>query len=179
VADVQGLIDAFNLDDAMCTYLDERWQKFNSEAIARAERMAREQRESASQALRAINVDGTASEAIAVLQTNLADVTSSRETIGHAIAVLAPHAELDTAIVVRGIESVTCRAVTVLVTQGLSNAEIAERLTIDVATVEHLLGAIYQQLQVTSRAQLIVWCLPHLGAMAPAPQATAHNGEVA
>ncbi len=50
-----------------------------------------------------------------------------------------------------------------LVTQGLSNKEVANQLFVTEKTVKFHLTNIYKKMNVKSRAQLIVWCLPHLG----------------
>lgn len=49
-----------------------------------------------------------------------------------------------------------------LVTQGLSNKEIADRLFVTEKTIKFHLTNIYKKMQVKSRSQLIVWCMPHL-----------------
>ena len=49
-----------------------------------------------------------------------------------------------------------------LVTRGLSNKEIANQLFIIEKTVKFHLTNIYKKLFIKSRAQLIVYCLPHL-----------------
>ncbi len=49
-----------------------------------------------------------------------------------------------------------------LVTQGLSNKEVANRLFVTEKTVKFHLTNIYKKMSVKSRAQLIVWCLPHM-----------------
>ena len=48
-----------------------------------------------------------------------------------------------------------------LTTKGLSNKEISDRLFITEKTVRFHLTNIYKKLDVKSRAQLIVYCLPH------------------
>lgn len=53
--------------------------------------------------------------------------------------------------------------VTELVSKGLSNKEIANQLFITEMTVRFHLANIYKKMNVKSRAQLIVYCLPHLG----------------
>lgn len=53
--------------------------------------------------------------------------------------------------------------VAVLVTQGLSNKEVANQLFVTEKTVKFHLTNIYKKMSVKSRAQLIVWCLPHMG----------------
>lgn len=49
-----------------------------------------------------------------------------------------------------------------LVTQGLSNKEIAGRLFVTEKTIKFHLTNIYKKMQIKSRSQLIVWCMPHL-----------------
>lgn len=62
-----------------------------------------------------------------------------------------------------------------LVSKGLSNKEVANQLFVTEKTVKFHLTNIYKKMSVKSRAQLIVWCLPHLGFVdnepQPAPQA--------
>ena len=48
-----------------------------------------------------------------------------------------------------------------LVSQGLSNREVANRLFVTEKTVKFHLTNIYKKMDVKSRAQLIVWCMPH------------------
>ena len=50
-----------------------------------------------------------------------------------------------------------------LVSKGLSNKEVANRLFVTEKTVKFHLTNIYKKMNVKSRAQLIVWCLPHMG----------------
>ena len=50
-----------------------------------------------------------------------------------------------------------------LVTKGLSNKEVANQLFVTEKTVKFHLTNIYKKMNVKSRAQLIVWCLPHFG----------------
>ncbi len=50
-----------------------------------------------------------------------------------------------------------------LVSKGLSNKEVANQLFVTEKTVKFHLTNIYKKMCVKSRAQLIVWCLPHLG----------------
>ena len=50
-----------------------------------------------------------------------------------------------------------------LVTKGLSNKEVASQLFVTEKTVKFHLTNIYKKMNVRSRAQLIVWCLPHFG----------------
>ncbi len=52
-----------------------------------------------------------------------------------------------------------------LVSRGLSNKEVASQLFVTEKTVKFHLTNIYKKMNVKSRAQLIVWCLPHLGFM--------------
>ena len=49
-----------------------------------------------------------------------------------------------------------------LVTQGLSNRDVASQLFVTEKTVKFHLTNIYKKMSVKSRAQLIVWCLPHM-----------------
>lgn len=56
--------------------------------------------------------------------------------------------------------------VTELVTKGLSNKEIANMLFVTERTIKFHLVNIYGKLGVKSRAQLIVWCLPHMAYIA-------------
>jgi DNA-binding CsgD family transcriptional regulator len=49
-----------------------------------------------------------------------------------------------------------------LVSRGLSNKEVANQLFVTEKTVKFHLTNIYKKMSVKSRAQLIVWCLPHL-----------------
>lgn len=50
-----------------------------------------------------------------------------------------------------------------LVSKGLSNKEVANQLFVTEKTVKFHLTNIYKKMSVKSRAQLIVWCLPHIG----------------
>ncbi len=50
-----------------------------------------------------------------------------------------------------------------LVSKGLSNKEVANQLFVTEKTVKFHLTNIYKKMNVISRAQLIVWCLHHLG----------------
>ena len=50
-----------------------------------------------------------------------------------------------------------------LVSRGLSNKEIANQLFITEKIVKFHLTSIYKKLNVKSRAQLIIYCLPYLG----------------
>src|SRR5258706_11583633 len=66
-----------------------------------------------------------------------------------------------------------------LVSRGLSNKEVANQLFVTEKTVKFHLTNIYKKMSVKSRAQLIVWCMPHMDfisnnapvAAAPAPTA--------
>ncbi|MBE8221782.1 MAG: response regulator transcription factor [Bdellovibrionales bacterium] len=49
-----------------------------------------------------------------------------------------------------------------LITQGLSNKEIANRLFVTEKTIKFHLTNIYKKMYVKSRSKLIVWCMPHL-----------------
>lgn len=53
--------------------------------------------------------------------------------------------------------------IVVLVSKGLSNKEIANMLFILEKTVKFHLTNAYKKVNVKSRAQMIVWCLPYLG----------------
>ncbi len=73
-----------------------------------------------------------------------------------------------------------------LVTQGLSNKEVANRLFVTEKTVKFHLTNIYKKMNVKSRAQLIVWCLPNMTfaerqeqsqGVQNAPQAPAHQNQ--
>lgn len=59
-----------------------------------------------------------------------------------------------------------------LVTKGLSNKEVANQLFVTEKTVKFHLTNIYKKMSVKSRAQLIVWCLPHLGFVEKEERAT-------
>lgn len=59
-----------------------------------------------------------------------------------------------------------------LVTQGLSNKEVANRLFVTEKTVKFHLTNIYKKMNVKSRAQLIVWCLPNMSFTEQAPEGT-------
>lgn len=49
-----------------------------------------------------------------------------------------------------------------LVSKGFSNREVAINLHIIEKTVKFHLTNIYKKMGMKSRAQLIVWCLPHM-----------------
>lgn len=52
--------------------------------------------------------------------------------------------------------------ITRLAVKGYSNKEIGDQLLITEKTVRAHLVNIYRTMNVNSRAQLIVWCLPHM-----------------
>ena len=62
-----------------------------------------------------------------------------------------------------------------LVSKGLSNKEVANQLFVTEKTVKFHLTNIYKKMNVKSRAQLIVWCLPHLGFVENEIQATSQT----
>src|SRR5437016_13070956 len=49
-----------------------------------------------------------------------------------------------------------------LVSKGLSNKEVANQLFVTEKTVKFHLTNIYKKMNVKSRSQLIVWCMPHM-----------------
>jgi DNA-binding CsgD family transcriptional regulator len=57
-----------------------------------------------------------------------------------------------------------------LVSKGLSNKEVANQLFVTEKTVKFHLTNIYKKMVVKSRAQLIVWCLPHIGFVETEPR---------
>lgn len=61
-----------------------------------------------------------------------------------------------------------------LVTKGLSNKEVANQLFVTEKTVKFHLTNIYKKMSLKSRAQLIVWCMPH-HSFAETPSATNAN----
>jgi len=68
-----------------------------------------------------------------------------------------------------------------LVSKGLSNKEVASQLFVTEKTVKFHLTNIYKKMSVKSRAQLIVWCVPHVdfvnnGATANTTQAAPATG---
>ena len=63
-----------------------------------------------------------------------------------------------------------------LVTKGLSNKEVANQLFVTEKTVKFHLTNIYKKMNVKSRAQLIVWCLPHLGFVEKEEKPAVDNG---
>jgi DNA-binding NarL/FixJ family response regulator len=48
-----------------------------------------------------------------------------------------------------------------LITQGLSNQEIAEQSYLSINSVKTYIRSAYRRIQVTSRSQAVVWCLQH------------------
>ncbi len=70
-----------------------------------------------------------------------------------------------------------------LVTRGLSNKEVANQLFVTEKTVKFHLTNIYKKMNLKSRAQLIVWCMPHysfaepVGAQAAQAPAATTNAE--
>ena len=48
-----------------------------------------------------------------------------------------------------------------MVTKGLSNKEVANQLFVTEKTIKFHLTNIYKKMSLKSRAQLIVWCMPH------------------
>jgi DNA-binding CsgD family transcriptional regulator len=62
-----------------------------------------------------------------------------------------------------------------LVTKGLSNKEVANQLFVTEKTVKFHLTNIYKKMNLKSRAQLIVWCMPHFS-FAETPSSS--NGNV-
>lgn len=68
---------------------------------------------------------------------------------------------LDKALTKRGL-SPKEKEITELVARGRSNSEISIQLAITPKMVKNYLGIIYAMLNVKSRAQLIVFCLPHM-----------------
>ena len=65
-----------------------------------------------------------------------------------------------------------------LVTKGLSNKEVANQLFVTEKTVKFHLTNIYKKMSLKSRAQLIVWCMPHFS-FAEAPIAQGGNAGAA
>lgn len=68
-----------------------------------------------------------------------------------------------------------------LVSKGLSNKEVASQLFVTEKTVKFHLTNIYKKMAVKSRAQLIVWCVPHVdfvnSGTAPTAAAAAPAGQ--
>ena len=60
-----------------------------------------------------------------------------------------------------------------LVSRGLSNKEVANQLFVTEITVKFHLTNIYKKMSVKSRAQLIVWCMPHMDFVSNTQQAPA------
>jgi len=48
-----------------------------------------------------------------------------------------------------------------LITQGLSNQEIAEQSYLSINSVKTYIRSAYRRIEVTSRAQAVVWCVQH------------------
>ncbi len=65
-----------------------------------------------------------------------------------------------------------------LVSKGLSNKEVAGQLFVTEKTVKFHLTNIYKKMAVKSRAQLIVWCVPHVDFVnnGQAPTTAANTG---
>lgn len=61
--------------------------------------------------------------------------------------------------------------VAVVVAKGLSNKDVASKLFVTEKTIKFHLTNIYRKLKVKSRAQLIVWCSPHLDFIEEKPEA--------
>lgn len=72
-------------------------------------------------------------------------------------------------LIAKGLNNRQCE-VTELVTKGLNNKEIANQLFITEKTVKFHLTQIYKKLNAKSRAQLIVFCLPHIGFLNEKPK---------
>lgn len=68
---------------------------------------------------------------------------------------------LDTVLKDQGLTPRECE-VSFLVSQGNSNKEIAEELGVTEVTVKFHLQNIFKKMELKSRAQLIVFCLPHI-----------------
>ena len=66
-----------------------------------------------------------------------------------------------------------------LVSKGLSNKEVANQLFVTEKTVKFHLTNIYKKMNVKSRAQLIVWCLPHLGFVENEVRVESNNNNMA
>ena len=71
-----------------------------------------------------------------------------------------------------------------VVALGKSNKEVASRLFVTEKTIKFHLTNIYKKLKIKSRAQLIVWCAPHLqfvedpnGTVVPSDQYVPENTE--
>ena len=65
-----------------------------------------------------------------------------------------------------------------LVTKGLSNKEVANQLFVTEKTVKFHLTNIYKKMSVKSRAQLIVWCMPHHSFKEDEAQASNNNAGI-
>src|SRR6202050_4119470 len=66
-----------------------------------------------------------------------------------------------------------------LVSKGLSNKEVASQLFVTEKTVKFHLTNIYKKMAVKSRAQLIVWCVPHVDFVNNQQTATAPTAQPA
>lgn len=66
-----------------------------------------------------------------------------------------------------------------LVSKGLSNKEVANQLFVTEKTVKFHLTNIYKKMSVKSRAQLIVWCMPHMSFVENTANATNNQAPVA
>lgn len=62
-----------------------------------------------------------------------------------------------------------------LVSKGLPNKEVAGKLFVTEKTVKFHLTNIYKKMNVKSRSQLIVWCMPHVGFVEPEPLVASSN----
>jgi LuxR family transcriptional regulator, positive regulator of biofilm formation len=62
-----------------------------------------------------------------------------------------------------------------IVAKGKSNKEVATDLFVTEKTVKFHLTNIYKKMQVKSRAQLIVWCVPHMDFVEPTSTAAGNN----
>jgi len=67
--------------------------------------------------------------------------------------------------------------VTELITKGLTNLEVSDQLFITEKTVCFHLRKIKTLLNLESRAQIIVWCLPHMAPTTSYPVTTSYNNE--
>ncbi len=56
-----------------------------------------------------------------------------------------------------------------LITAGLSNTEIAERLYLSINSVKTYIRGAYRRIEVRTRSQAVVWCLQHGVGTAPDP----------
>ncbi len=67
---------------------------------------------------------------------------------------------------------------TQLVSQGLSNAEVANQMFISEKSVKYALTMIYKKLSLKSRAQLIVWCLRNVDSTVAMNYLLNHGGSM-